>query len=52
MDNDYKDNPTPKLQEGNNVYIMQSGKKRKITNDAIKQKTDKFLKKKVLTDSQ
>jgi len=30
MDNDYKDNPTSKLQEGNNVYIMQSGKKRKI----------------------
>ena len=30
MDNRYQDSPLAKLKEGNNVYIMQSGKKRKI----------------------
>ena len=41
--------------KNHSIYVKQKisiSKKRKITNDAIKQKTDKFLKKKVLTDSQ
>ena len=30
MKNNYKNNPTPKLKEGNKVFLIQSGKKRKV----------------------